>query len=694
MATKPKLPLAKFRELTAMQSESARAMKALDAAAMWKTMDVFANQAGRIGYGTSNLLEGTSYPLTRLTTSGYILFTSLYRSHWIIRKIVDGFAEDMTKNWLTLDTQASPAQLTRFKNTVDSTATIARLQDTIRWARLYGGAGAVMVIKGQENLEKPLKVDDVELGAYQGLLVFDRWSGIYPSGQICTDTSDPLMFGLPEYYEITTTTAERMKVHCSRLLRFAGPPLPVWEWMAEQRWGISEIEIVFEELKKRDNASYNIASLIFRANIFALKQKDLAQMLSGVGGSPQAARNFYAVLSAQSQLMSNQGLMVLPEDGGLETHQYGFAGIAEVYEQFKEDICGATGYPYSKLFGRSPGGLSKTNETDEQQYYDLVAQKQKRELDPALRQLLPVILMSTWGKVPKDLTWNYRPVRTLSNVEQSDLAAKVTDNVEKLVNAGIFGRQTALKEVKEQAPLTGFGTNITDQDIEEADNQVVSPMEQLVAPALSAPEPGAETQDADTRISAKEAEYMELLGAAKDADCLEVRVPGGVSSKLGCCDKYKPGTKSVEEFRCGVCKYVQLKAADAALEAENWDFQGLKINIENLRGSTRHGKTHHTTMTAPYGYIKGTEGADGDEVDCFVGAVLNAPYAYVVHTRDPRTGDYDEDKVVLGCESAKEAQQLFLDNYSSPEFFESMERLTITDLKAKLSTLRGRRLVA
>lgn len=58
-----------------------------------------------------------------------------------------------------------------------------------------------------------------------------------------------------------------------------------------------------------------------------------------------------------------------------------------------------------------------------------------------------------------------------------------------------------------------------------------------------------------SRISAKEAEYMELSGAQKDADCKEVEVSGGVSSQLGCCDKFKPQHQA-QEFRCGTCKYV------------------------------------------------------------------------------------------------------------------------------------------
>ena len=61
----------------------------------------------------------------------------------------------------------------------------------------------------------------------------------------------------------------------------------------------------------------------------------------------------------------------------------------------------------------------------------------------------------------------------------------------------------------------------------------------------------------DDRVSEKQAGYMELAGAEKDADCEKVKVPGGVSAKLGCCNYFEPESKSVTEFRCGTCSYVE-----------------------------------------------------------------------------------------------------------------------------------------
>lgn len=59
------------------------------------------------------------------------------------------------------------------------------------------------------------------------------------------------------------------------------------------------------------------------------------------------------------------------------------------------------------------------------------------------------------------------------------------------------------------------------------------------------------------RESAESAEYMELAGALKDADCVKVEVDGGVSSDLGCCDRFSPESKKVTKFSCGTCEYLR-----------------------------------------------------------------------------------------------------------------------------------------
>ena len=147
-------------------------------------MDYFTNLVARTGYYAPSLAEGSSYEMVRLSNNYWLMLT-LYRNHWLARRIVDLPAIDMTRAWPTLITDQTPDNINKFDRTIRKTRTQRTIKQCLKWARLYGGSGALICIKGHEEyLEEPLDLDDVTPGSYLGLIPFDRWVGVYPIGQI------------------------------------------------------------------------------------------------------------------------------------------------------------------------------------------------------------------------------------------------------------------------------------------------------------------------------------------------------------------------------------------------------------------------------------------------------------------------------------------------------------------------------
>lgn len=105
-------------------------------------------------------------------------------------------------------------------------------------------------------------------------------------------------------------------------------------------------------------------------------------------------------------------------------------------------------------------------------------------------------------------------------------------------------------------------------------------------------------------------------------------------------------------------------------------YQGLPITVENDEGSIRRwknneGQTGKTTMFYRYGYIDGTVGVDGDEIDCFVG---HNPYASTVYII--RLGKDDrEEKVMLGFDSKESARDAFLAHYQDQKYLGEMTEM-------------------
>lgn len=433
-----------------------------------RTQDAYRNQPARLGFGTPNLLETTEYPLTRLTQN-YMLMNSLYRSHWVVRRLIDVVPADMLKNWIKLETQMPPDQIRRFDTLVRKTKLQARILEGLRWGRLFGGAAGIILIEGQEDmLDEPLELDMVMPGSFKGLLILDRWAGITPSSnQLVADLSDP-DFGLPESYTATTETFGTVNVHHSRIVRFPGRDLPAWERQQEMYWGASEIEHVYDELRKRDNTSWNTASLVFNANLRVMKIQDLEQMLTGV--DEKVLQDFYNVVRMQNWLMSNTGTQVIGANDDFQTFQYSFSGLDKVYENFMMDLAGAAEMPVTKLFGRSPAGMNATGESDMQNYYDSIEEKQETYLRPVLDRLIPIAFMSEFGAIPDDLDYNFNPVRRPTKSESTDLASKRTSAIIEAHSGGLISQRVAMKELRQMSEDTGMWTNITDEDIDKADD--------------------------------------------------------------------------------------------------------------------------------------------------------------------------------------------------------------------------------
>ncbi|MDR2534983.1 MAG: hypothetical protein LBD29_03005, partial [Treponema sp.] len=116
--------------------------------------------------------------------------------------------------------------------------------------------------------------------------------------------------------------------------------------------------------------------------------------------------------------------------------------------------------------------------------------------------------------------------------------------------------------------------------------------------------------------------------------------------------------------------------------------QGMDISIENKKGSVRSGtdKDGHEwsiKMNFDYGYIRGTVGKDKDHVDCYIGPNPEAETVFIIHQNDPATGEYDEDKVMLGFDREEEARKAYLSQYDRPGFLGGIETMDIETFKDK-----------
>lgn len=117
----------------------------------------------------------------------------------------------------------------------------------------------------------------------------------------------------------------------------------------------------------------------------------------------------------------------------------------------------------------------------------------------------------------------------------------------------------------------------------------------------------------------------------------------------------------------------RLEPTEAQIKAGNYkksdviELNGVKVKIENPAGSVRRGvgadgKPWETKMVHHYGEIVGTEGADGDRVDVFIGSRPDSNKVFIIDQVN-QDGTFDEHKLVFGAMDEAGARQTYLANY-------------------------------
>ena len=137
---------------------------------------------------------------------------------------------------------------------------------------------------------------------------------------------------------------------------------------------------------------------------------------------------------------------------------------------------------------------------------------------------------------------------------------------------------------------------------------------------------------------------------------------------------------------------VEQNPTEAQKEAGNYKkghvkIDGYDVTIENPKGSVRsgvdrNGQEWSVTMNNTYGYIRGTEGVDGDHIDVYLSDDIenwDGKRVFVIDVYN-KDGTFDEHKVMLGFNNAADAFTNYVRNYS-PGFFNN-RRTQVSDVSS------------
>lgn len=298
----------------------------------------------------------------------------------------------------------------------------------IKWARLFGGAVAVMLINDGRQLSEPVdwknirSIDDIR--TYDRSLVQPDYSNIYSY-----DPRDPFgsrgsRLGKPEYYTISSVYGT-FTVHESRLLIFRNGELPERSSASVYRlWGVPEYVRLHRAIRDASTAHGNASKMLDRSVQAVYSMNGLASELATEEGEKRVLKRLQTIDLARGLL----GTIVIDSDEHYDFRTFGFSGVSDVIDATCNFLSALTSIPQTILFGRSPAGLNATGRSDLENFYSYVGQIQRRMLRGNLRYLLSVIFQAgvATGEVDSvpNINVQFSSLWSMSEAEKAEIELK------------------------------------------------------------------------------------------------------------------------------------------------------------------------------------------------------------------------------------------------------------------------------
>lgn len=365
---------------------------------------------------------------TRAVPTGFLFdaeLETIYADDGLGARIVDLLPDDMMKQGWHYEFENEKEGVEDYSKVYAKVFKDMRANDKInkalKWARLYGGCLILLGVYDGEKLDTPLNLNKIK--SFENLKIIPRNNVMYGTMEFQMDERKP-HYGQVEFYPVTFYTGrkfETVRVHYTRVIELHGIEIPSSEAsiipVEFRYWGISVFQRIQDRLKELAGSFGSLANLLQELTIGKYRYKDLAEIMATDGGEKLVQNR----LQAMDEMKSSFHSILMDTEENFERDTVSFGGVSDVLYQFMMLTSASTGYPMTKLFGISPGGLNSTGDSDMYQYYDMVKSKQETELLPIIERLVHII--SEWQKVPEP-TIKFNPLEQMTEKEQAELDEK------------------------------------------------------------------------------------------------------------------------------------------------------------------------------------------------------------------------------------------------------------------------------
>ena len=346
-----------------------------------------------------------------------------YEGDGLFARIIDMPSEEVVKNGFELENVTDEKLIDFYKEALDELDWEETAITAMKWTRLFGGALVVLLINDGRGLDEPVDWDNIK--SIDDMVVYDRSLVTFDySSMYSYEHKDPFKkranrLGTPEYFYVFSQYGN-FTVHESRCLIFRNGQLPERASNSEyQFWGLPEYPKVFRAIKNVELAQNSAPKMLDKSVQPVYSMKNLAQELATEGGEERLLKRLETIDTARG-IMNTITVDAEGEDYNFRT--FTFSGVADAINSSATYLSAVTNIPQVLLFGNPISGMSSTDDTAMEAYYNYIQRYQKKTVRSNLRYLLSIIFQAgvQTGEIDEvpDIRITFNPLWSLNENQQ------------------------------------------------------------------------------------------------------------------------------------------------------------------------------------------------------------------------------------------------------------------------------------
>ena len=346
------------------------------------------------------------YMITNMRT----LLNEMYIEHGIIQTMIDQPVEDGFRGGLKIiSSELSNDEIIELEKKIEETEAVEKLIEALKWNRLFGGAGLIINVAGEDPRDD-FDIEAVGEGREIEFYSADRWElannpyiltpTLTPNGQRVKDVNF-------NYYGI--------EINPSRVLILRGKPAPSLKRLQLQGWGMSELERLVSPMNKFLKNQNVIYELLDEAKLDVYSIDNYAGSVAS--GQEEAVKKR---IMLTNYMKSYLNALILDAEDKFDQKQMSMAGVSEVLREARYDIASAMKMPVTKIFGMSSAGFN-SGDDDIENYNSMIERDVRTPSKNIIKTIVRLLCKATFDYIPEDIDIEFESLRIMKETEEEAL---------------------------------------------------------------------------------------------------------------------------------------------------------------------------------------------------------------------------------------------------------------------------------